>query len=53
MVNLSDFDASIDNLENHDGAIRLDLSVPETKMRGFETWFVQATEGVGRIQLDV
>jgi len=53
MVNLSNFGASIDDLQNYDGAVRLNLSVPETNMRGFEAWFVQATEGIGSIQKDV
>ena len=53
MANLSSFGASIDNLTNHDGAIRLNLRVPATKMHGFEKWFDQATDGVSRIHKDV
>ena len=53
MANLTSFGAFIDDLENYDGAIRLDLSVPETNTGGFETWFNHATDGVGRIYRDV
>jgi hypothetical protein len=53
MANLTSFGASIDDLENYDGAIRLNLSVPKTNTGGFETWFNHATDGVGRIYRDV
>ena len=36
MANLTSFGASIDDLENYDGAIRLNLSVPAANMGGFE-----------------
>lgn len=53
MANLVNFGASIDDLDNYDGAIRLNLSVPDANTGGFETWFSHATDGVGRIYRDV
>jgi hypothetical protein len=53
MGNLTSFGASIDDLENYDGVISLNLSVPEANMDGFETWLNHATDGIGRIDRNV
>ena len=43
MANLTSFGALIDDLENYDGVISLNLSVPEANMDGFETWLLNCT----------
>jgi predicted membrane GTPase involved in stress response len=46
---LTSLGASLNDLQNHDGVIRLTFMASETKMLGFEKWLSRATDGISKI----
>jgi predicted membrane GTPase involved in stress response len=47
---LATLGASVDDLQNSDGVIRLTFSAPEASMCGFEKWLSGATDGISKIR---